>query len=553
MISKQKLFLFSLFIVFMYFEIWFLLQQHTELDEYDDRLKRHEKQISQAHKHFIEEKQHSIMKLKEREEVMTVKENNLDRIQSLLLDKDRELQLQESKAKKDRKRLAYKEEKLRVTNETLLDKDRELQRQESKIEKGRQQYAMREEKVKIINQTLLQEKQLLQIQKSRLRGYSKQVKCLRELALRQRSRETLSYRERKQEDVEAADHWAAISSHPEVQRMIFKQQHPLDCSEAKLFILKYVDPDKCGHGCQVHYISVALTYTYITGRTLILDEQSFWFLRGDRTGDDFFKDYFRPITWCHSSDYSSSEVVALNAQGKSKNNKEEEEDEDNRVLTADILYPWMIVHYQHSIPDEFTADYDLFWWRSQLVYYILTPLPETWGIIRAARHEVCLKEFWPIIGIHSRQGSSVKLDGDGGRRKVYSSEFHMKKADQLAKQITGNSSAIAQNIFLSTEYVEEITQMENEYPDRFFIHFAGTMQDLHSVLLDTGMSATEKYKPYHELHLIAIIHLFTLIEVNGFIGQFQSNYSRLVLEMLKAIGKEVPYLSVGDHDWNVDP
>ena len=257
---------------------------------------------------------------------------------------------------------------------------------------------------------------------------------------------------------------------------------------------------------------------------------------------------------CHQTDYSPEEVVRVvgtDVQVK-----------DKRVLTADIVHPWMIVPYQYSVPPEFrpnrrpnvrSSDDDLLWWRAQLVYYILRPLPETWGIIRAAQKEACLNEFWPIIGIHSRQGSSVKLDGDGGRRKVYSSEEHLRAADELAKAIKKDDKAIAEYIFLSTEYEEEIHRIAELYPDRFLIHFAGTMQDLHSVLLDTGMTANERYKPYRELHLIAITHLFALLGVDGFICQLQSNYSRLVIEMLRAIGKSIPYVSVGGHTWMVDP
>ena len=67
--------------------------------------------------------------------------------------------------------------------------------------------------------------------------------------------------------------------------------------KARLFVLPYIDPEMCGHGCQVHYISVALSYTYFNNRTLVLDEKSFWFLRGDGAGEDFFADYFQPLSW----------------------------------------------------------------------------------------------------------------------------------------------------------------------------------------------------------------------------------------------------------------
>lgn len=373
----------------------------------------------------------------------------------------------------------------------------------------------------------------------------KQLFCVQLLELHHRREALKSEKELQKIDEERVTAWAKLAVDSHIQEEIYTQQHPVNCFNANLFVMPYQNPGNCGHGCQIHYISLGLTYSFITDRTLVLDSNSFWFLQGSKEGEDFFRDYLQPLSSCTTKHYRESEVVRL---------QDAQQHSSSRVISIKSFWDKLQPFYNKKVPKEYSKgreedeiDDDLLWWRSQLVYYILRPLPRTWRLIDSARRELCLDRFRPVVGVHLRQGSSVKSFGDYGRRKVFSIDDHIKAADRLLVDH-------ATHILLSTEYPEDVKALSEKYVDRLFLHFSpeGMVPDAHSFVIDHKLKSTAS-KPYTDLHLIAIINLFTLIESDGLVVQFQSNYSRLLLELLVAIGRDIPIEKLGDFEWMVDP
>eukprot|EP00759_Apiculatamorpha_spiralis_P016119 PhF_6_TR22503/c0_g1_i2/m.31909 len=83
-----------------------------------------------------------------------------------------------------------------------------------------------------------------------------------------------------------------------VARLIYNQQHPEDCTKARLLVLLYRNTG-CGVGCQLLHVVSSLKAAILMNRTLVVPENNWRSAKGTYCLDsDGFECYFKPISPC---------------------------------------------------------------------------------------------------------------------------------------------------------------------------------------------------------------------------------------------------------------
>ena len=417
--------------------------------------------------------------------------------------------------------------------------------------------------------------------------------------------------ERGREDGEAD--WEPIPG-VSIQRELYRLQHPSDCSQARILVYSYANENECGHGCQVHYISLALSFAYLAERTLIINFTAPWMLKGESEsdkegiGNDFFRDYFLPLSSCSLSDIADHEQPPFveSAEVPDRNKRDNEsfgkatvrspQKDPRRIVYADtaVMWPWMQRSYAQRVPHKF-RERGILWWRSQLVTYILRPSTLTIDIINeqdkdlspslllnrppslpissgdalltstvdTARNNNNNNSSTPVpiynfLGVHMRHGVSTVVKGN---RRHFPFEKYLEVANQLASELTwrdpgSDSIQHPSSILLSTEHPEELEEAKRvaqqkgatkttKTPARI-VHVKEVETDAHSLILQRQAIV------HRRLHVICIKNLYLQLRSSMFVGTFSSNFSRMIVELMIGLGKTVRAASL-DMEWFVNP
>eukprot|EP01104_Vermistella_antarctica_P017783 TRINITY_DN636_c1_g1_i1.p1 TRINITY_DN636_c1_g1~~TRINITY_DN636_c1_g1_i1.p1 ORF type:complete len:542 (+),score=118.31 TRINITY_DN636_c1_g1_i1:299-1924(+) len=375
------------------------------------------------------------------------------------------------------------------------------------------------------------------------------------------------------------DWWDSLNTDP-LQKELFTYQHPAHCDRSRIVIMDHIYPKAAGHGSQVHYVSLALTYAMATDRVLVINDNSNWMLNAGRTEGGLFWNYFIRTSNCTMDNIGVSNPKSATAYDYNKKGME-----TNRVVRVNDNNLWSAFQkwWRHYVPDTYAwggwVEGDkvkwrggLLWWRSQLVFYILRPTEETWeNVIDVEKRRLGFipesarscdgvrGKAYPIAGVHMRHGSSTTktsekrvqvplskylssadaiLDPQGGGRT---------RADILASSAVVRDQPVVANILLSTEYHNEITKAIVDYPDRNFFHVDEVETDAHSLLIE------KKKLNVPKLHRICIKNLFLQISCDAFVGTLKSNYGRMIYELSVATNHRLPVLSVDGLDWLANP
>jgi len=390
-----------------------------------------------------------------------------------------------------------------------------------------------------------------------------------------------------------------------IQKELYRLQHPSDCSQARLLVYSYANENECGHGCQVHYLSLALSFAYQAERTLIINFTAPWMLKGDSEsdrnglGNDFFRDYFLPLSSCSLYDIPDSESPPFmeSAELPDRNKRDDEsfgkgtvrspQKDPRRVVFADtnVMWPWMQRSYAQRVPLKFRGR-GLLWWRSQLVTYILRPSILTIDIIneqdkdlstpllfqppllrsgeettgdesRNTSKRTTTAPMHNFLGVHMRHGVSTVVKGN---RRHFPFEKYLEAANQLASELKWRNpeSEMLQHpssVLLSTEHPEELEEAKSVVQRKGaattttatrIVHVKEVETDAHSLILQRQAIV------HRRLHVICIKNMYLQLRSSLFVGTFSSNFSRMIVELMVGLGKTVRAASL-DMEWFVNP
>lgn len=349
--------------------------------------------------------------------------------------------------------------------------------------------------------------------------------------------------------------------------------NPDDCSSARLLLYS---PHECGLGAELHWVTVALTIAYVTKRALVFREDLPW-IYAERPfcadGQGTYSCYFRSLSKCTIRD--ASQYAALVDESAATGGIPTlvttalDAHRDTRVVQyTDKLNEQLDFQFTRKVPDPWhmklqslrNGPSSLFWWRSQLLGYMWRFQPRVQRLFderrRATLPPSLLHAGAPLIGMHSRSGDKVYGSGlqpaemariDAGRKLA----FLNAAARQCATHLEPGAHAFAA-AYVATKDPAVLAAAQRAAGDgqldavqliwdasvhRYGQGFStedlvdGTLNGTREALdamFDVEMLASCAGK--QSLCFVIVLTLYISICI-AFVGTFESNLSRLVMEI----------------------
>jgi hypothetical protein len=329
--------------------------------------------------------------------------------------------------------------------------------------------------------------------------------------------------------------------HSELNRI---QTRPCDAAASRRLMYAFWNN---GLGAEIHALSLALTLSFLSNRTLVTPSGGKWVYAAEAGafGDESL--YFEPLSkncfapaidaWNSTPWWRGGAFDA--AQGALVWSNDSNEHEPALLFTTDITpNPWLL---RLAVPRRFERR-GLLWWRSALVAYIFRLRPELqrrfddeWsrlsiGAATASEH----KPLADCVGVHIRRGDKVREDSSQASVEQY---IEAARAFGLGHIVLASDDPA---ILARTDLPADVHLLRH---DAFsaggfdqaklnFAHYNRTAA-AHATLRDIAL----------------------LSKCAASVGTMSSNLSRLVHELqTAALGRAAPFTSLSNHkQWWVFP
>lgn len=289
----------------------------------------------------------------------------------------------------------------------------------------------------------------------------------------------------------------------EIQKWIYNNQHPLNCSNRKYLIIPYWS---CGLGSQIHVMGSYLALAINTNRIAIINRTE-------------ISRYFLPLTQCEV--YINYSVINKSRDAYSNEN-----------IVFPIKYPRMEIPYivynllnKSSISPEFYLHY----WRIQASKYIYHLKKQTIKSVNKiiSNYKKYSKmnnkmNMYPCINVWIRHGDKYREMKLIETNKYFS-------AIELFKRL----SNIKFHIYLSTDDRNVINEFIKSNYSVYYLNYSRRNDD------------NNNWKKDHIFNVISDINLS--LECIAFIGTRKSNINRLIDELRSTsdTNSNIPYFEIG--------
>ena len=207
---------------------------------------------------------------------------------------------------------------------------------------------------------------------------------------------------------------------------------------------------------------------------------------------------------------------------------------------------WLQLHFEffRYVPPAF-KDKSVFWWRAQLVQFIVVPNERLQAEVDRRRVEIGVNRH-DLLGIHVRRGD-----------KVFGSRINRPEMDELEfGYIYNHTRAIAERcgfdgVLVATKSAELLEYIDARPADDSLVWLFDRSQARTTRGWDTTTLIDGKLNRTQEA-LDVFSDMLLLSELRAFVGTMESNLSRLVAE-LAATTLELDPMSFNAKSWIVFP
>lgn len=318
------------------------------------------------------------------------------------------------------------------------------------------------------------------------------------------------------------------------QKAIWTHQHPSSCHDKKFLVYEAQGTDH-GIGSVIHVTVIALLAALNMNRILVLAPQPNFewvqgkFCEGTDTMDEC---YFEPLSSCTIHDVFGSDLEVTNENflrfaelnmGTYANNNERVLRTQVRSLGSGLL-PFAtrttpVMFHKMLERGKLSTEF-YYWWRAQGSAYIVRPTLRTLRELDRRRASGIF-QGQPIepgtISVHVRHGDKWK------ETQLQPDAAFLRSAEAL---VAHDSNVLGRRIFLSTEDPDTVT---------FFAQLSNwTVQYTNVSRVQDPTVGPEDFAKkigWDEEFLNSLLSLQLALECDGFVGDIESNWNRLIDEL----------------------
>lgn len=319
----------------------------------------------------------------------------------------------------------------------------------------------------------------------------------------------------------------------EALQVVWKHQHPVDCSNAKFVTYSAA---QSGIGSVIHVQTIVLRSALDSGRVMIETPGHFLTATPYCGGNNTLGScYFLPMTNCTLTSDEISQALTLSTKG-----------DFVRLLTRDPQLP-KVVRVQHngdflytfldnplifegflsttSIPKGLLREgptHMMWWWRAIGAAYIIRPNERTYGELASRKDtKVVGKQLGDgCIGLYIRHGDKHT------ETPVYSDEQY----EEAVNKLRSIDPRLTRQVFLSTEDAATVAYYRNASRA-----WTTTYVDMPMKTASKSNLAYMAERGYHEEVLNGLLNLQLILECSGFVGSMYSNWARLIEELRSTV------------------
>lgn len=338
----------------------------------------------------------------------------------------------------------------------------------------------------------------------------------------------------------------------------------------ELDLLQFPERDQCdtlpqihfnyrqmGLGAEWHGLTLALTYAYVSRRVVVIDPQPLRWVWGDQAtcGIATHSCHFEPITGCSARlEGPHADIDALKVDDEYKKRYVEY---DWWASAKQQHQPERLLYMKQSVwgrgnqfvPSKYAA-HGLFWWRSQLLAYVLRPTPATRAAIDSARTALALDNGEPYIGMHIRRGAKWM------ETPVIPVERYVAAATAHARRAAERGLPVPRRVFVATDAADVIETLERDFAANFTWVFRRETYR-HTALNVTWMIEIQRRWQAASVDVVdAIRDVWLVAEANYVVCTYSSNIGRAAAELRYAWHNKEPgddVTSMDKQQWWVDP
>lgn len=260
----------------------------------------------------------------------------------------------------------------------------------------------------------------------------------------------------------------------------------------KYIVYKFCNGDH-GIGSEFHMMIPSLSMAFHTGRAFTV--QGNWIFAGNNP----FSYWFKP---------TQNQPNMKTAQ------KYRDNIDSIDVITIDPMTSYTTINEKYGQPPDKYQHKGIIWWKGQLLGFLMQPNQR---LLKAIHNAIDIPQ--PFIGLQIRHSNNWTSK----TRKNIPLETYMKHINKISSETGINT------IFISTEDQNVINDCK-KFPQYkfYFTRNQRTNQNQAKAIIAGRLDGAEEGR-------IGLINLFLMRKAKHFVGGFQSNWGRLILEHMHAI------------------
>jgi len=285
------------------------------------------------------------------------------------------------------------------------------------------------------------------------------------------------------------------------QKRLYKLQNPKNCETSKRLLC--TDHQKCGMGCQLHWVMYCFIAAYNTNRTLIIDKSVL-----NNYNEEGWNSVFEGVSGnCTSVEGGS--VIEWKGIEESKNDLIVE------IPQADIPKRPTSVE---KIPDWLREQVEVFhgkppvWWIGQFIRFLWKPNQG----VRKEFEKIKMKH--PIVGVH------VRRTDKSSEAKFYNIENYMVHVEDWYRNYSLKfpGKTFNKTVYLATDTPKVLSEARKKYPDYEFIGDEDTAD---------SAKTSSRYKKSSLSGAIKDVEM--LSRCDYFVCTFSSSIGRIAYELMQ--------------------
>ncbi|XP_069942069.1 alpha-(1,6)-fucosyltransferase-like [Cherax quadricarinatus] len=292
----------------------------------------------------------------------------------------------------------------------------------------------------------------------------------------------------------------------EIQRRLYRLQHPPDCTTAKKLLCDLDTP--CGLGCQFHHLIHCFMAAYETHRTLVLNST------GWRYSPKGWETVFQPFSET-CTNYSKANITYWPGKNDSPTIRFPPSYIMNPspnmlplAIPRDISKRLLRLHGNPGV-----------WWMGQFIKYFFKFQPNMQETI--SKTEKSIQFEHPIVGVHVRRTDKRT------ETSYHNVEEYMEQVEEYFAGLQLLDPNVTRRIYLSSDEPKVYEEMEKKYPHYKILYHRKHVQVDQDITRFTVTSLRD-----------LVVDIYFLARTDYIVVTFTSNIGRLVYEMMQTLNHD---------------